>query len=56
MNSTQAAVDNVDLDKLTDQDKLELRQFLNNQQQRSQIQSRTFRPHGPPRASSCPDV
>lgn len=40
MNSTQAAVDNIDLEKLNDQDKAELRQFLNNQQQRSQIQSR----------------
>jgi hypothetical protein len=42
MNSTQAAIENVDLDKLNDADKAELRQFLNTQQQRSQIQSRTF--------------
>ena len=41
MNSTQAAIENVDLEKLNDQDKTELRQFLNTQQQRSQIQSRT---------------
>lgn len=41
MNSTQAAIENVDLDKLNDADKGELRQFLNTQQQRSQIQSQT---------------
>ncbi|KAL6850883.1 Mitochondrial import inner membrane translocase subunit tim8 [Amphichorda felina] len=41
MNSTQAAIENVDLEKLNDQDKAELRQFLGNQQQRSQIQSQT---------------
>lgn len=40
MNSAQAAVENIDLEKLNDQDKAELRQFLGNQQQRSQIQSR----------------
>lgn len=31
---------NADLDKLNDQDKAELRQFLANEQQRSQIQAR----------------
>ncbi|KAF4120283.1 mitochondrial import inner membrane translocase subunit TIM8 [Geosmithia morbida] len=41
MNTAQSSLDNVDLDKLNDQDKQELRQFLNNQQQRSQIQSQT---------------
>lgn len=40
MNSAQAGVENLDLEKLNDQDKAELRQFLANEQQRSQIQSR----------------
>lgn len=40
MNSAQAGVENLDLEKLNDQDKAELRQFLANEQQRSHIQSR----------------
>lgn len=41
MNAAQNGVDNLDLEKLNDKDKAELRQFLANEQQRSQIQSRT---------------
>jgi mitochondrial import inner membrane translocase subunit TIM8 len=40
MSATQNAVENLDLQKLNDQDKAEIRQFLENQQQRSSIQSR----------------
>lgn len=40
MNAAQAGVENLDLEKLNDKDKAELRQFLANEQQRSQIQSR----------------
>ncbi|GKT43801.1 mitochondrial import inner membrane translocase subunit TIM8 [Colletotrichum spaethianum] len=39
MDSSRSALENSDLDKLNDKDKLELRQFLANEQQRSQIQS-----------------
>ncbi|KID99137.1 CorA family metal ion transporter, partial [Metarhizium majus ARSEF 297] len=39
MNAAQAGVENLDLEKLNDKDKAELRQFLANEQQRSQIQS-----------------
>ena len=42
MNATQNAVENLDLNKLNDQDKAEIRQFLENQQQRSNIQSRKY--------------
>ncbi|GAO19684.1 hypothetical protein UVI_02022560 [Ustilaginoidea virens] len=41
MNAAQTGVDNLDLEKLNDKDKAELRQFLANEQQRSQIQSQT---------------
>jgi import inner membrane translocase subunit TIM8 len=41
MSATQNAVENLDLQKLNDQDKAEIRQFLENQQQRSSIQSQT---------------
>ncbi|KAG5917616.1 Mitochondrial import inner membrane translocase subunit tim8 [Claviceps capensis] len=41
MNAAQNGVDNLDLEKLNDKDKAELRQFLANEQQRSQIQSQT---------------
>jgi import inner membrane translocase subunit TIM8 len=41
MNAAQTGVENLDLEKLNDKDKAELRQFLANEQQRSQIQSRT---------------
>ncbi|KFH43108.1 Mitochondrial import inner membrane translocase subunit-like protein [Hapsidospora chrysogenum ATCC 11550] len=41
MNSTTAAIDNLDIERLNDSDKGELRQFLQTQQQRSQIQSQT---------------
>ncbi|KZL64861.1 mitochondrial import inner membrane translocase subunit Tim8 [Colletotrichum tofieldiae] len=41
MDSSRSALENSDLDKLNDKDKLELRQFLANEQQRSQIQSQT---------------
>lgn len=40
MDSSRQALDNADLDKLNDKDKQELRQFLSNESQRSQIQSR----------------
>lgn len=40
MNAAQTGVENLDLEKLNDKDKAELRQFLANEQQRSQIQSR----------------
>lgn len=42
MNAAQTGVENLDLEKLNDKDKAELRQFLANEQQRSQIQSRKF--------------
>ncbi|KAL0931613.1 mitochondrial import inner membrane translocase subunit [Colletotrichum truncatum] len=41
MDSSKQALANSDLDKLNDQDKAELRQFLANEQQRSQIQTQT---------------
>ncbi|KAG5969040.1 Mitochondrial import inner membrane translocase subunit tim8 [Claviceps cyperi] len=41
MNAVQNGVENLDLEKLNDKDKAELRQFLANEQQRSQIQSQT---------------
>ncbi|KAF6805186.1 Mitochondrial import inner membrane translocase subunit TIM8 [Colletotrichum sojae] len=41
MDSSKQALANSDLDKLNDKDKAELRQFLANEQQRSQIQSQT---------------
>ncbi|EFQ28655.1 Tim10/DDP family zinc finger [Colletotrichum graminicola] len=41
MDSSRSALENSDLEKLNDKDKLELRQFLANEQQRSQIQSQT---------------
>ncbi|TQN68230.1 Mitochondrial import inner membrane translocase subunit TIM8 [Colletotrichum shisoi] len=41
MDTSRSAVENLDLDKLNDKDKLELRQFFANEQQRSQIQSQT---------------
>ncbi|KAK1598780.1 Tim10/DDP family zinc finger protein [Colletotrichum navitas] len=41
MDSSRLALENSDLEKLNDKDKLELRQFLANEQQRSQIQSQT---------------
>ncbi|KAK1974845.1 Tim10/DDP family zinc finger protein [Colletotrichum cereale] len=41
MDASRSALDNSDLEKLNDKDKLELRQFLANEQQRSQIQSQT---------------
>ncbi|KOS16644.1 Mitochondrial import inner membrane translocase subunit TIM8 [Escovopsis weberi] len=37
----EAAMENVDLERLNDKDKAELRQFLANEQQRSQIQAQT---------------
>lgn len=40
MNAAQSAVGNLDLERLNDADKAELRQFLGNQQQRAQIQTR----------------
>lgn len=40
-STTQVSLDNADLEKLNDSDKADLRQFLNNQGQRSQIQART---------------
>lgn len=40
MNAAQTGVENLDIEKLNDKDKAELRQFLANEQQRSQIQSR----------------
>lgn len=42
MDSVQTGVENLDLERLNDKDKTELRQFLANEQQRSQIQSRMF--------------
>lgn len=40
MNAAQTGIENLDLEKLSDKDKTELRQFLANEQQRSQIQAR----------------
>lgn len=42
MNVTQTGIESLDLERLNDKDKAELRQFLANEQQRSQIQSREF--------------
>lgn len=44
MNAAQSAIGNLDLDKLNESDKAELRQFLGNQQQRAQIQTRSWPP------------
>ncbi|KAH7140565.1 Zn-finger protein [Dactylonectria macrodidyma] len=41
MSSSQINLENADLEKLNDSDKTELRQFLANEQQRSQIQAQT---------------
>jgi import inner membrane translocase subunit TIM8 len=41
MSAQQLNIDNADLEKLNDKDRSELRQFLANEQQRSQIQART---------------
>ncbi|KJZ73364.1 Mitochondrial import inner membrane translocase subunit TIM8 [Hirsutella minnesotensis 3608] len=41
MSTAQSGIDNLDLDRLNDTDKAELRQFLANEQQRSRIQSET---------------
>lgn len=41
MSAQQLNIDNADLEKLNDKDRTELRQFLANEQQRSQIQART---------------
>lgn len=42
MSAQQISIDNADLEKLNDNDRNELRQFLANEQQRSQIQARMF--------------
>jgi hypothetical protein len=52
MNAAQSAVGNLDLDRLNDADKAELRQFLGNQQQRAQIQTRPSPPSAIPFALS----
>lgn len=44
MNAASTGLENMDLDRLNDKDKADLRQFLANEQQRSQIQSRSFSP------------
>ncbi|KAJ4175085.1 Mitochondrial import inner membrane translocase subunit tim8 [Fusarium falciforme] len=41
MSAQQISIDNADLEKLSDNDRGELRQFLANEQQRSQIQAQT---------------
>jgi hypothetical protein len=41
MSLSQSPLDGLNLESLNDQDKAEIRQFLNKQQQRSQIQART---------------
>ncbi|KAF9871604.1 Tim10/DDP family zinc finger [Colletotrichum karsti] len=41
MDASKQALQNSDLDQLNDKDKAELRQFLANEQQRSQIQTQT---------------
>jgi import inner membrane translocase subunit TIM8 len=41
MSTAQSAIENLDLERLNDADKAEIRQFLSNQQQRTQIQSQT---------------
>lgn len=61
MNSAQTGVENLDLEKLNDKDKADLRQFLANEQQRSQIQSRESRlpllpPQRPYRRCSEPSL
>ena len=40
MDSNAASLQQADLDKLNDKDKAELRTFINNEQQRTRIQSR----------------
>ncbi|KAL6398933.1 import inner membrane translocase subunit TIM8 [Ilyonectria robusta] len=50
MSSSQINLENADLEKLNDKDKTDLRQFLANEQQRSQIQARTStNPHPMPK-------
>jgi hypothetical protein len=44
MSTAQSAIENLDLERLNDADKAEIRQFLSNQQQRTQIQSRKKHP------------
>ena len=44
MNAASTGLENMDLERLNDKDKADLRQFLANEQQRSQIQSRPFTP------------
>ncbi|CAH0043985.1 unnamed protein product [Clonostachys solani] len=41
MSLSQSPLDGLNLEALNDQDKAEIRQFLNKQQQRSQIQAQT---------------
>lgn len=54
MSSQQISIDNADLEKLNDKDRNDLRQFLANEQQRSQIQARTFTLLVPPAKSLLP--
>lgn len=42
-----STIDQADLDRLTDKDKQDLRQFIQNEQQRTRIQAR-MRPNPPP--------
>ncbi|RBQ94434.1 hypothetical protein VDGD_06305 [Verticillium dahliae] len=42
MDASRQGIENSDLEKLNDKDKQELRQFLANESQRSQIQSRAY--------------
>lgn len=44
MNSAQSSFDNADLERLSDKDKGDLRQFLANEQQRATIQTRKSLP------------
>lgn len=42
MDATSVTLDQTNLDRLSDKDKAELRQFIANEQQRTRVQSRAF--------------
>lgn len=50
-----SSIDQADLDRLTDKDKQDLRQFIQNEQQRTRIQARMRQPlpFPPPAPPAC---
>lgn len=51
-----STIDQADLDRLTDKDKQDLRQFIQNEQQRTRIQARMRPALPPPRRHNLPRV